>query len=96
MYARLITANVKPDKLNEFPAAFSELVLPDASQEPGFKGMYMLKDPAQSRIIGVVLWETEADAIASIEGFQQRRMPKLMPFLAGPPSAETLEVVIRA
>ena len=96
MYARLITANVKPDKLNDFPAAFSEFALPDASQEPGFKGLYMLKDTAQNRIIGVVLWETEADAVASIEGFQQRRMPKLMPYLSGPPSAETLEVVLRA
>jgi heme-degrading monooxygenase HmoA len=96
MYARIITANVKPEKLNDFPAAFSELALPDASQEPGFKGMYMLKDPTQNRIIGVVLWETEADAIASIEGFQQRRMPKLMPYLAGVPTAETMEVVLRA
>ena len=96
MYARLITASVKPEKLNDFPAAFSELVLPDASQEPGFKGMYMLKDPAQNRIIGVVLWETEADALASIEGFQHRRMPTLMPYLAGQPTAETLEVVLRA
>jgi heme-degrading monooxygenase HmoA len=96
MYARIITVTVKPEKLNEFPAAFSELALPDASQEPGFRGMYMLKDPSQNRIIGVVLWETEADAIASIEGFQQRRMPKMMPYLAGPPTAETLEVVLRA
>jgi hypothetical protein len=58
--------------------------------------MYMLKDPAQNRIIGVVLWETEAGAIASSEGFQQRRMPKLMRYLAGAPTAETLEVVLRA
>ena len=96
MYARLITANVKPEKLNEFASAFSELALPDASQERGFKGIYMLKDSTQNRIIGVVLWETEADAVASIEGFQQRRMPKLMPYLAGAPTAETLEVVLRA
>lgn len=96
MYARIITANVKPEKLNDFPAAFSELALPDASQEPGFRGMYMLKDSSENRIISVVLWETEADAIASIEGFQQRRMPKMMPYLAGVPTAETLEVVLRA
>ncbi len=96
MYARLITANVQPDKFDDFPKAFSELVLPDASQERGFKGLYMLKDAAHSRILGVVLWETEADAQASIAGFQQRRLPKLASFLAGPPSAETMEVVLRA
>jgi hypothetical protein len=43
-----------------------------------------------------VLWETEADAQASIEGFQRRRLPKIAPFLTGQPSAETLEVVLRA
>jgi heme-degrading monooxygenase HmoA len=96
MYARIITAQVQPDKLNEFSTAFSELVLPDASQERGFKGIYMMKDAAHSRIIGVVLWETQADAEASIEGFQRRRLPKLAPYLAGQPSAETLEVVLRA
>ena len=96
MYARIITANVKPDKLNEFSTAFNELVLPDASQERGFKGMYMLKDAARSRIVGVVLWETEADAQASIEGFQQRRFPKMAPYLTGQPTAETLEVILRA
>jgi heme-degrading monooxygenase HmoA len=96
MYARLITANVQPDKLDDFPKAFSELVLPDASQEHGFKGLYMLKDTARSQIIGVVLWETEADAQASIGGFQQRRLPKMLPYLTAQPAAETLEVVLRA
>ena len=96
MYARLITANVQAGKLDEFPKAFSELVLPDASQEHGFKGLYLLKDTVNNRIVGVVLWETEADAQASINGFQQRRLPKLQPYLDGRPAAETLEVVLRA
>jgi quinol monooxygenase YgiN len=96
MYARIITANVQPDKLDEFPKAFSELVLPDASQEPGFKGIYVMRDPAQNKITALVLWETEADAQASIQGFQQRRLPKMAPYLAGQPTAETLEVVLRA
>lgn len=96
MFVRLITVDVKPEKLDEFPQAFSELVLPDASQEPGFKGIYMLKDPRHSRIIGLVLWDTEADAQASVTGFQQRRLPKLAGYLAGQPTAETLEVVLRA
>lgn len=96
MYARIITAKVKPEKLNEFPAAFSELALPDTTQEPGFKGIYLMKNSSQNRIIGVVLWETEADALASVESFQSRRMPQLTPYLADLPTAETLEVVLRA
>jgi heme-degrading monooxygenase HmoA len=96
MYARIITANVQPGKLDEFPKAFSELVLPDASRERGFKGIYVMRDSAQNKITAVVLWETEADAQASIEGFQQRRLPMMADYLASRPTAETLEVVLRA
>jgi len=92
----MITVNVQPDKLAEFPKAFNEFVLPDASQEHGFKGLYVLRDSTQSKITAVVLWETEADAQASIDGFQRRRMPKMAPFLASQPTGETLEVVLRA
>lgn len=95
MYTRLITAQVQPGKLAEFVKAFNEQVLPDAQQEPGFKGMYVLNDAANNRIVGVVLWETEAAAQASIEGFQRRRFPKVAPYLAGQPTAETLEVVLQ-
>jgi heme-degrading monooxygenase HmoA len=96
MYARIITVNVQPDKLSEFPKAFNEFVLPDASQENGFKGLYVLRDSAQSKITAIVLWETEADAQASIEGFQRRRLPKMAHLLSGQPTAETFEVVLRA
>lgn len=96
MYARIITAHVQPDKSNEFPNAFSEMLLPDISQERGFKGIYVMRDATQNKITALVLWETEADAIASIEGFQHRRLPKLASFLASQPIAETVEVVVRA
>ncbi len=96
MYARIITANIQPEKSNEFPNAFSEMLLPDISQERGFKGIYVMRDATQNKITALVLWETEADAQASIEGFQRRRLPKMASFLAGQPTAETLEVVLRA
>jgi heme-degrading monooxygenase HmoA len=96
MYARMITANIQPDKFDEFPKAFGEFILPDASQERGFKGIYVLRDAAQCKITAIVLWETESDAQASIEGFQHRRLPKIAHFLVNPPIAETLEVILRA
>ncbi|MGQ0602270.1 MAG: antibiotic biosynthesis monooxygenase family protein [Anaerolineales bacterium] len=95
MHTRLITAAIKPGKFEEFPKAFNDAVLPEVSQKHGFKGLYMLKDTAQSRIITLVLWETEADALASAEGFQ-RRQQSLADYLAGPPNVETMEVILRA
>lgn len=96
MYARLITAQVQPDKMAEFPTRFSNMLLSDISREPGFKSIYLMKDDAQSRVVALVLWETEADAIQSIEGYMQDRLPKMADILVSRPTAETLEVILRA
>jgi heme-degrading monooxygenase HmoA len=96
MYARLFSVNVQPDKLDDFPNAFGELILPDISQEQGFKGIYVLRNTLQNKIAALVLWETEADASASINGYLSQRLPKMANFLSGQPITETLEVVLRA
>jgi heme-degrading monooxygenase HmoA len=96
MYARLITAEVKPDQVEQFPAAFGERILADITREPGFKGLYLLKDAPQNKVLALVLWETEADALASNAGFMRERLPKMATMLAGQPAAQTLEVVLRA
>jgi heme-degrading monooxygenase HmoA len=96
MYARLITASVQPNKLAEFAAAFNAHVLPAVSLSPGFKSLYLLQDAAQSQVAALVLWETEAEAVASIEGFIRDRLPKMAPLLTAPPHGATMEVVVRA
>lgn len=96
MYARLITAYVQPDKMEAFPPRFSEVLLPGISREPGFKGIYVMEDADHARIVALVLWESEADAIASIEGYMQERLPKMADLLVSRPTAETLEVILRA
>jgi hypothetical protein len=95
MYARLITVDVLPDKLPDFPQAFHERLLPEISQETGFKGLYLMQTPGQGQIRALVLWESEADALASVDGMR-RRLPKMADMLVKPPEAETLEVILRA
>jgi heme-degrading monooxygenase HmoA len=96
MYARLITADVLPDQLDEFPVAFGDRILADITREPGFKGLYLLKDAPQNKVLALVLWETEADAQASSAGLMRERLPKMAGLLTGLPAAQTLEVVLRA
>jgi hypothetical protein len=86
----------RSDYMDDFPNAFGELILPDISREPGFKGIYLLKDAAGARIIALVLWQSEAGAQASIDGYLRQRLPKMASFLVSQPTAETLEVVLRA
>jgi heme-degrading monooxygenase HmoA len=95
MYARLITVDVQPDKMESFPQAFNERLLPEISREAGFKGLYLMRVPAQSQVRALVLWESEADALASIEGLRART-PRMADLLVKPPAAETLEVILRA
>jgi heme-degrading monooxygenase HmoA len=96
MYARLITAHIQPTKLEEFATAFSQVILPAISREHGFKCLYVMKDAAQHKITALVVWETESDAQTSIEGYLSQYLPKEANFLASQPSAETLEVILRA
>ena len=96
MYARLITAHIQPTKLQEFASEFSRVILPAVSREHGFKCIYVMKDAAQNKFTTLVVWETESDALGSIEGYLNQRLPQVANFLAGQPSAETLEVILRA
>ena len=96
MYARLITAHIQPTKLEEFATAFSQVILPAITREHGFKSIYVMKDAAQNKITALVVWETESDAQTSIEGYLSQHLPKGANFLASQPSAETLEVILRA
>jgi heme-degrading monooxygenase HmoA len=96
MYARLFSAHVRPDRLQEFPDVFGEMILPDISREPGFKGIYVLRDAAANKIVALVLWESEADAQASVTGYLRQRRPKMAELMAGEPEVETMEVVLRA
>ncbi|HKP51902.1 MAG TPA: antibiotic biosynthesis monooxygenase [Chloroflexia bacterium] len=96
MYARLFTAFVQPDKSEEFPVKFAELLLSGIGKEPGFKSVYMMKDAEHDKFVVLVLWETESGATASTDHYLRERLPTLASFLVAQPSSETLEVVLRA
>ena len=96
MYARLITVYILPTKLDEFVAAFSQVILPAISREHGFKSIYVMKEAAQNKITVLVVWETESDAQTSIEGYMSQHFPIGANFLASQPGVETLEVILRA
>jgi hypothetical protein len=94
MYAHLITANVYPSQMEAFTAIFCEQILPAVSREHGFKSTYMMKNAAQNQIMVIMFWETEAAAQINLDAYLQ---PSSMThLLIGQPTAETLEVILRA
>jgi heme-degrading monooxygenase HmoA len=96
MYARIVVGEVQAGKMEEFSQQWQEAVLPDLSREPGFQGVYLLKNSAESKITVIGLWETESHARASEAGYAQQRLPRVAHLLNGKPASEIAEVILRA
>ena len=61
MYARVVTVQVHPGKMDELWRRIREAV-PAAQAQRGFHEARFLTDAHTGTVIGVTMWETEADA----------------------------------
>jgi heme-degrading monooxygenase HmoA len=87
MFARVTTAQAGP----QGPAGFIGLAreqLPAASQQPGFKGFYLLTNGETGKVIVISLWETREQMP---EGIQDQSLPGTG---LTPPHLETYEVTM--
>ena len=93
MYARVITIQYQPDKMEEGLQMYRE-VLAAARQQPGFKGVMGLVDRSKGKAISLTLWESEADALASGAGsaYMQAALAKFGSLFVAAPVIETYEV----
>lgn len=93
MFARVITVNVQPGKIDEAATVYRDSIIPAAKQQKGFSGAMLLTDPVTGKGISVTLWETEADQKASeASGYVSQQIGKITPLLAGPPVRESFVV----
>lgn len=67
MYARHVTVHGTPDHIDEGIASVRDQVLPVLKQCPGFKGQLLLVDRNKGEAIGISLWDSEANMLASEE-----------------------------
>lgn len=96
MYARVITIQYQPDKMEEGLQMYRE-VLAAARQQPGFKGILGLIDREASKAMSITLWETATEAQASGAGsaYFQVQSTKFASVLAAAPMIDTYEVVLQ-
>ncbi len=95
MYARVITVQYQPWKLDEGLQIYRDSTVPAARQTQGFKGALGLVDRSTGKAISIALRETAADIQATeSSGFLQEQS-KFMPLLAGTPTIEVYEVSIQ-
>jgi heme-degrading monooxygenase HmoA len=96
MYARVLTARVKPGKLDEMARLYQDLVVPFAEQQPGFKGLFMLTSLDKDKEVSVSLWETEAEMAAFGRECFARVVDQFSVLLAAPPDVEIYKVRLPA
>ena len=96
MYARVITIQYQPDKMEEGLQMYRE-VLTATRQQPGFKGILGLIGREASKAMSITLWETATEAQASGAGsaYFQAQSTKFASVLAAAPIIDTYEVVVQ-
>ncbi len=64
MYARVATVQVQPGKMEEFLRRYRAEQVPALQAARGFREARVLTDAHTGTVMGVTVWETEADAKA--------------------------------
>ena len=95
MYARMLRMQVKPERIDEAARLFSEDVVPNCREQPGYRGAYFLVDRKLGECVPITLWETEADMIATEENrFFQTQLVKFLGYFRHGLVRETYEVAM--
>lgn len=93
MYARVTTAYIKPEKVDEAVRVWRESVMPAAIKQAGFLRGQMMVDRDTGLGMAIGLWESEAHADATGEEstYLQEQLDKFSHMFSAPPVVEHFE-----
>jgi len=94
MYARIVTAQISPDKVAEGLQLWQDSVVPAVKEQKGFKSGRLFVDRKTGKIVTVGLWETEADMQATAGAFVQEQLAKFASLFTAPPVVEHYELAV--
>jgi hypothetical protein len=96
MYARVITTQYHPEKMDEGLRIYRE-VLAATRQLSGLKGVLGLIDREAGKAMSITLWDTEAEAQASGSGstYFQAQLTRFASVFSAAPMIETYEVAVQ-
>ncbi len=96
MYARAISLQFHPGKIDEAIRLFRDSIAPIFQQKKGFKSGYLVGGRNTGKAISFSLWETEADAtVMDTSGAYEKWTAMLAPCLAAPAVREQDEVYLQ-
>ena len=93
MFARLVSAQVGIDKLNEGITIWKDKDIPLMESVSGYIGAYLLTDRKTGKVISMTIWDSEVDAIADEQSnLHQKQVDMYKGFLIGEPVTQYYEV----
>jgi 4-oxalocrotonate tautomerase len=93
MFARVITMQLRSDKLDEATKFYKENIVPAVKSQKGFNSNYLLIDRETGKAVSVAFWNSKEDIIDDEEsGRQKERIENFKVFLAEPFTREIYEV----
>lgn len=96
MFARPVTMQIRPGKMDEAIRIYRESVVPTSREQKGCRGMQLLTDAASGKCVSISTWDSDADQQASEDsGHMQRQIAGFGPFMAGPPVREAYTVGVK-
>jgi heme-degrading monooxygenase HmoA len=96
MYARVTTAQINPEDIEEGIKIYKESVVPAAKKQKGFVAISLMINPETGDILSIGYWESEEDAVATEKNlFYQEHVAKFIPFFVQHPIRDGYEVIIQ-
>jgi len=93
MFARLVSAQVSTDKINEGITIWKEKDMPLMESVKGYRGAYLLIDRKTGKVTSMTLWDGEEEAVADEKsGLHKRQVDMYKGLLIGEPGAQYYEV----
>ncbi|HEV7127913.1 MAG TPA: antibiotic biosynthesis monooxygenase [Ktedonobacterales bacterium] len=93
MHARVTTVAIDPARAAEATQIYQNNVIPAIQGLKGFKGAYLLQNPATGQGISITMWDSEADGQAyESNGTYREQVAKLAALFTSAPSLATYEV----
>jgi quinol monooxygenase YgiN len=92
MISRIVTCNVKEDKLKEFRNTLNQRFLPRIQQQHGFVDLVESLDTATGTFVCNTFWNTKQDVENYDNTLFQEISNALTPYLQNQPTVETLNV----
>ena len=97
MHARIFSAQVQPEQLDQLVTVFQEAIVPAARQQEGFLGIRLFVGRATGKAVVVSRWHSEAARLSGeASGYYQEQLVKVVSFLTAPPGRETLEIAVES